>query len=149
MSAAINAWLRDQGFRAQSENRFGATTWTRKGVSVCVPRNCSEAQGEALRMQAERDISLLARKPKSARARETAAKNRAAQARRLRELEHQIALRNRELDGAREVLSASEANRIVAVIEKHEREHRAIVREMTEIPATNNHGGRVPARHRA
>lgn len=100
-------------------------------------------------MQAERDIALLARKPKSARARDTAAKKRAAQERRLRELEQQIELRNRELAGARSVLSASEANRIVAVIERHERERRAVIREMTAIPGARADAGRPRARHRS
>lgn len=149
MSTAITEWLSDRGFRPQRENRFGVTVWMKKGVSAQVPRHCSEVQAEAIRVQVEHDTELLARKPKSARARETAAKNRAASERRLREIEAQIELRNRELAGARAILSGSEANRIIALIEAHEREARDLRRLMTEIPTPNAHRGRTKVQHRS
>lgn len=142
-------FLSDEGLRKGSTNRFGRQTWSRKGVSVTLSESCSEDEALRVRQSVEQQKALLDRKPKSARARATAAKKRDANERRLRELEAHIAERNRELGGMREYLNSDEARAIIRQIEKAEREHRELQSLMTDIPRTSEHAGRVPVRHRS
>jgi len=143
-------WCHENGItRSRAANRFGHEVWARKGVALTFSEGISAASAEVVRIQAIRDISLLSRKPKTARARETAQKKAAANVKRLRELEEQIALRNRELGGMREYLDSAEARAIIRVIEGHEREFRRLRAQMTEIPQTNAHAGSPRAQHRS
>jgi hypothetical protein len=143
-------WLCAEKFnRSRSADKFGKEIWARKGVSVTVYEGCSAYTAEALRMQAIQDMSAMKRKPKTARARETASKKSAAIAKRLRDLEAHILLRNRELGGLRAVLSSPEAQLIIRQIEADERKMRELRSLMTEIPTPSAHAGRVPAKHRS
>lgn len=148
--ADLCAWLHDNGFsRSRAADKFGKEIWSRKGVTVTVSESCSAHAAEALRVRAVEQMSVMHRKPKTARARERAGKKTAADAKRLLDLEERIALRNRELGGLRAVLSSTEAQAIIRKIEKDERELRVIRSLMTEIPTPSVHAGPVRARHRS
>lgn len=134
---SVVEFLTAEGLRKSATNRFGIQTWSRKGVSVTISERCSEDEACRVRESIEKQKSHLERKPKSARARETATKKRAAHERRLREIEAHIAERNRELGGMREHLTSDEARAIIRQIEEFEREYREINSIMTDIPRTS------------
>lgn len=146
--AELVEWLCAEGFnRSRSADKFGKEIWARKGVSATVYEGCSAYAAEAIRVQAITDMTAMKRKPKTARARETAGKKSAAVAKRLAELAEHIALRNRELGGIRAVLTSPEAQLIVRQIEADEREQRELRSLMTAIPTAG--AGRPRAKHRS
>jgi hypothetical protein len=145
--------LRSRGYsQSRAADRWGTEVWSRKGCpAVRVPSECGAIAAESVRVQVEKDLSDSAtkRKPKSFRIRETAARKNEQIEKRRREIEVRIAERNRELGGAREVLSSLEAGLIQQKIEADERELRYLRSLITAIPGARADAGRPKARHRS
>ena len=145
--------LRANGYsRSTGQDRYGKETWARKGCpAISLPVETSATAAERVRVQVAHDVEALAsaRKPKRFRAQATAALKKAAEEKRLLEIERRVNLRKRELGGIAAVLSTKEINRIIAEIEKEERERHATERLMSSIPGPRADAGRPHARHRS
>lgn len=145
---ALVEWLQAQGFRqSRAADRWGHEVWARKGVTATMTKHCSSTEAESVRVRCERDMTTTKRKPKTARRRDAAEKKAAANTRKQEELERLIALKNRELGGARAVLTSAEARAIEQTIAKWERELHQMQSLMTSIPGPRADAGRPRARH--